>query len=263
MKAKEIQTHLRTLNGGWVDEAKTVDTFKAGDPEALVRGIAVGWMGYTWALQQAVSLGCNIFITHEPTYYDHCDSNEKIFELPRVSERRRFIEENQLVILRCHDLWDQYPVSGIPDAWADALGLGAAIGGEGYFRLYDVSGNTALDIARNIARKTRDLGQEAVQLIGPADKAVNRLALGTGAITPFFYFVQSLGADIGLCTDDGLAYWREAAYAVDADIPLIIVNHTVSELAGIRELAQHLQAQFPQVPVHYIPQRCVYNLVFA
>ena len=55
----------------------------------------------------------------------------------------------------------------------------------------------------------------------------------------------------------------DVLWAVELDIPLIIVNHTVSELAGIRELAQHLQAQFPQVPVHYIPQRCVYNLVFA
>ena len=262
MKANEIQAYLRTLNGGWVDETKTVDQFKAGDPEAIVRGIAVGWMGYTWALELAIALGCNLFITHEPTYYDHLDSDDKVFKLPGVSERRRFIQENQLVILRCHDLWDQYPTLGIPDAWADMLGLGMAIGGEGYFRLYDVSGYSAIEIAQKIARHTRKLGQEAVQLIGPGEKMVNRLAIGTGAITPVFHYVQVLGADIGLCSDDGIAYWREGAYAIDAEFPLIVVNHTVSELAGIGKLAEHLQLQFPQIPVHHIPQRCTYSLVW-
>ena len=48
MKARELQSYLRSLNGGWMKFGKTVDTFKAGDPEAEIKGIAVGWMSYTW-----------------------------------------------------------------------------------------------------------------------------------------------------------------------------------------------------------------------
>jgi len=102
------------MDGGWVNWGNTVDTFKSGDPTTEVRGVAVGWMGYTWALQRALELDCNMFITHEPTYYNH--HNQNIFRYQGVAAKRK------LIILRCHDLWDQVPGIGIPDSWATQLG---------------------------------------------------------------------------------------------------------------------------------------------
>ena len=262
-KARELQSYLRSLNGGWMDEKKTVDTFKAGDPDAEVQGIAVGWMSYTWALWQAIDLGCNVFVTHEPTYYDHYDNNAEMFCLQSVQDKRHFIKENGLIILRCHDLWDQVPGIGIPDSWAQLLGFGEPIDGTGYFRVYDVSGRTAGDVARQIAAHTGSLGQEAVQLIGSLGKPVTRACIGTGAITPFLTFVHEYDADLAICSDDGISYWRDGAYAIDMDIPLIVVNHAVTEEAGMANLANHLQSQFPHVPVHHISQGCMYRLVAA
>ena len=40
MRAIDLDTHMRQL-GTWVDWDKTVDTFKAGDPQTEVRAIAV------------------------------------------------------------------------------------------------------------------------------------------------------------------------------------------------------------------------------
>ena len=261
MQAHELQAFLRSLNGGWMNLDKTVDTYKSGDPATEVRGIAVGWMSYTWALRRALDLGCNVFVTHEPTYYDHYDNNERMFGMPGVRDKQRFIEDSGLVILRCHDLWDQVPGIGIPDSWADFLGLGQAVAGSGYFRVYDVSGRTARDVASQVAERTRPLGQQAVQLIGPANKLVTRLCIGTGAITPFLNSLTTYKIDLMLCTDDGITYWRDAAYAIDHDVPIIVVNHAVSEEAGLVNLANRLRAQFPDVPVHHIPQRCMYQLV--
>jgi putative NIF3 family GTP cyclohydrolase 1 type 2 len=262
MKAEEIQAYLRSLGQDWVDLQLTVDDFKAGDPQAECTGIAVSWMSATWALKQALQLGCNLFITHEPTYFCHRDDDPQILGLPPVAAKRDWIQETGLVILRCHDVWDQYPEEGIPDSWAKLLNLGQAIDGDGYYRVYDVSGHTALEVAHQVAAATRPQGQEAVQLIGPADKAVIRLALGTGAITPFFHFLEAYKADLALCTDDGLVYWRDAALAIDLGIPIIVANHTVSEEAGMVSLAEHLRARFHPLPVHHIPQRCPYTLVY-
>jgi putative NIF3 family GTP cyclohydrolase 1 type 2 len=265
MKAYELQSYLRSLNGGWMDLENTVDTFKSGPPGSEVRGIAVSWMSYTAALHQALELGCNVFITHEPTYFDHFDGASErglaMFEISKVRAKRQFIEDHDLIILRCHDLWDQMPQIGIPDAWANWLELGQAINGGGYFRIYDVKGRTAIEMAQQVAEHTQVLGQEAVQLIGPAEKSVSRLAIGTGAITPFLTFVEQYNADIAICTDDGFVYWRDGAFAVDMQIPVIIVNHTVSEEAGMINLAAHLQSEFPDIPVHHIPQHCVYRLI--
>ncbi len=261
MKAYELQSYLKTLNGGWVNYEKTVDTFKSGNPDVVVRGIAVGWMSYTWALRQAVELGCNVFVTHEPTYYDHFDNAPQIFDLPGVSDKRRFIEENELVILRCHDLWDQIPAIGIADSWGEWLGLGKAIDGEGYFRVYDVSGKTALQVAQEVVLRTTLFGQEAVALVGPPEREVTRVSIGTGAITPFLECIALYKVDLAICTDDGTHYWRDGGYAIDMGIPLIVVNHAVSEEAGVLNLAKHLQVHFPNIPVHHIPQGCMFKLI--
>ena len=261
MKAKELQGHLQSLRGEWLYPADTVDTFKTGSPETEIQGIAVGWMSYTWALERGLKLGCNVFITHEPTFYDHFDRDPSIFRFPHADDKRRFIENNGLVVIRCHDLWDRLPAIGISDTWGSFLGFGPPIGGNEHMRVYDAGGSSALEIAKQVAIRVKRLGQEAVQMIGPGDKCVNRICTGTGAITPFFTFLEELDADLAICTDDGLWYWRDGAYAIDAGIPLLVVNHAVSEEAGMISLAHHLRSQFPNVPVHHIPQQCMYRLV--
>ncbi len=185
MQARDLQTYLRSLNGGWMDLEATVDTFKSGDPEAEVHGIAVSWMSTLAALKAALVSGCNVFVTHEPTYYSHRnEADSPVFRFAGAREKRAFIEERGIIILRCHDLWDQVPEMGIPDAWGAALALGAAVGGEGYYRVYDVSGRTAGDVAQQVATRTANLGQEAVQLIGDPDMPVSRVAIGTGGCFP-------------------------------------------------------------------------------
>jgi putative NIF3 family GTP cyclohydrolase 1 type 2 len=262
LRAKDVQDYLWSL-GDWFDRAKTVDTFKAGDPETVVKGIAVGWMSYSWALRRAAELNCNLFVTHEPTYYDHFDRKTRVLDLENVRAKRDFIEGSGMVILRCHDMWDQYPKQGIPDAWAQALGFSEPVAGSGFFRVFDVSGQTALDVARQVARRTKSFGQEAVQLIGPAQAKVHRLAIGCGAITPFQRFLQELKADMAICADDGFTYWRDGALAIDIGIPVVIVNHPVAEEPALKLLAQHLKQRYPNVPVYAIPQKCMYRIVTA
>ena len=152
MIAQDVQDYLQSLAGQWQYPADTVDTFKAGDPTAKVRGIAVGWMSYTWALQRALELDCNVFITHEPTYYNHWDNDPALFRFPGAREKRRFIEDNELVIIRCHDLWDQIPDIGIPDSWGKLLDLGRPVDSSTYIRIYDAGGVTAGELAQGTCR---------------------------------------------------------------------------------------------------------------
>jgi hypothetical protein len=98
-----------SLDGGWVHPENSVDVFKAGDPETEVEGIAVAWMSYLWALREADRLGCNLFIAHEPIYYCHQGLDMDIFDLPVAREKRNYLDVGWMVVLRCHDFWDQYP----------------------------------------------------------------------------------------------------------------------------------------------------------
>jgi len=100
-------------------------------------------------------------------------------------------------------------------------------------------------------------------MIGPEDTPVRRVVLGTGAITPMFHFIENLGADMAICVDDDFTYWRDGAFAIDAGFPVAIVNHPVAEVHGMKLLAGLLAERFHPVPVHHIPERCMYRLITA
>jgi putative NIF3 family GTP cyclohydrolase 1 type 2 len=263
MIVKDVQSYLDSLLEVWEAPAEGYDMLVAGDLEAEVKGIAVAWMSYRAALAEAVARGCNLFITHEPTFYNHFDRDPAIFRFPEVAAKKEYIERHNLTIVRCHDLWDQVKDVGIPDAWGRLLGFGQAIDGDAHIRVYDAGGRSALEVARQVAARAGALGQEAVQFIGPAERPVHRVCTGTGAITPFQRYLEKYEADLAVCTDDGLWYWRDAAFAIDFDIPLVVVNHAVSEESGMAELARLLQERFTGVPVHHIAQKCMYRLVAA
>jgi len=270
LKAGEVHAYLRGLGVEWLDAKRTVDTFKAGSPELVVEGIAVGWMSYFQSLREAHDLGCNLFVTHEPTYYEHRDDDASVFEFETARRKREYIRETGMAIVRCHDVWDRVPEIGIRDAWASFLGFEEELDrriawdrGEGrpFCGVYEIEPVKAEELANRVAAKVADLGQDRVQLLGPADSIVSTVAVGTGAITPFRQMVRELQADLVICSDDGFSYWRDGGLAIDMQQPVVIVNHACTEEIGVARLAEHLAERFPQVPVRRISQSCMYRTV--
>lgn len=51
--------------------ANTVDTIKAGDPNAVVTGIVTTFTPTMEVLRKPVAAGANLIVTHEPTFYNH------------------------------------------------------------------------------------------------------------------------------------------------------------------------------------------------
>ena len=263
LTAGDVHEYLRSLGREWIDPQNTVDTFKSGTPETPVKGIAVGWMSYFDALRQAVALGCNLFVTHEPTYYNHPDTDPSVFSFEVARRKKAFIEESGLTIIRCHDVWDRVPGIGIPDAWGRHLGWTKVVRQQTFYRVYELPPITAGELAKQVAAKVVPLGQDAVQLVGPADKTVRTVAIGTGAITSLRTMIAELKADLALCTDDGFTFWRDGAMAIDMGYPVIVVNHACSEEVGIVQLANHLREKYPAVPVHHITQKCMFATIPA
>jgi len=261
LTAGDVHNYLRSLGVSWVDPKTTVDTFKAGSPDMVVKGIAVGWMSYFDSLRKAVEMDCNLFVTHEPTYYDHFDKDESVFEFAAAREKKEFIEKHNLSIIRCHDVWDLYLKLGITDSWGSFLGLENCVVTRDYVRVYEMPSVKAIDLARRVAGKVSGLGQQGVQLIGPADKIVSRVAIGTGAATPFRRMVKELKPDIIIGSNDGICYWQDAALAIDMDFPMIVVDHACSEEIGMKNLSIHLTEKFPEIAVRRIPQKCMFQII--
>jgi len=202
-------------------------------------------------------------VTHEPTYYNHRDTDESVFSFEIARRKKAFIEENGLTIIRCHDVWDRVPRMGIPDAWGQYLGWKKVVRQQTFYRVYELPPTAAGELARQVAAKVAPLGQSGVQLIGPADRIVRTVAIGTGAITSFRTMITDLKADLALCTDDGFTYWSDGAMAIDMGYSVIVVNHPCAEEIGMVQLANHLKEKYPAIPVHHIAQKCMFTTIRA
>ena len=119
-----------------------------------------------------------------------------------------------MVVYRCHDVWDVIPEIGVIDSWATGLGFtGTPLTRDGYYRVEDVSGQTFGQLCEHVAQKMKSVGQEGILAVGDADTQVNRLALGTGAITKLDKIID-LGADVGIICDDYFRYVRDGALEI-------------------------------------------------
>jgi hypothetical protein len=86
--AREVVAQIQQQIGlPWNRE--TVDTFKAGNPDSPVRGIAVTMMATLDVLESASAKGLNFVITHEPTFYSHLDTPEGLPESDPVWGRKK------------------------------------------------------------------------------------------------------------------------------------------------------------------------------
>src|ERR1700674_4834413 len=106
-------------------QSETVDTFKAGNPDAPVTGIAVTMMATMDVLERAAAAGENLIITHEPTFYNHLDKPDQLEQKesdPVLATKRAFIKEHGLVVWRFHDHWHRRNPDGIEAGMVHALG---------------------------------------------------------------------------------------------------------------------------------------------
>ena len=120
--AREVVAEIQKQVGvEWQKE--TVDTFKAGNPDTPVTGIAVTMMATMDVLQRASAKGLNFVITHEPIFYAHLDTPEGMPQNDPVwAEKRAFIEKHGMVVWRFHDHWHMRKPDGIEAGMVHALG---------------------------------------------------------------------------------------------------------------------------------------------
>ena len=114
---KSIQDHI-----GIPWNTDTVDTFKAGNPDTPVTGIAVTMMATLDVLERAAANHENFVITHEPTFYNHEDATTAFASDSVYTAKRTFLETHHMAVLRFHDNWHARRPDGIAEGMTEALG---------------------------------------------------------------------------------------------------------------------------------------------
>jgi putative NIF3 family GTP cyclohydrolase 1 type 2 len=255
MNTNDIREHLLSRSP-WVDPATTVDTVKSGDPLRPVRRVGVGWMASTWDLRAAHEAGCDLFVTHEPTFNDHRDPPDGDCRRTEPGARKTaFLAESGLVVLRCHDCWDAWPGIGIRDSWARGLGLTEMIAENAdapsqrrWHAVYRIAPVRLRAFAEEVARRVRPLGQDGVEVMGDPGRIVSRPAVGVGCGGPDKDMVD-LGADVLVVCYDGASYWHDRERLAELGAAVVAVEHWTSEMWGMQSLAAYLGKTFPELDV--------------
>ncbi len=269
--AGEVNRYLRSLCE--VSEP-SVDRIIIGDPDTPVKKIGTAWMPYWSTLKEAVKQGVNVLVVHEPTFYDHWDLSNNPWnsiESPSpgqqemqetIDKKIKWITENGLVIIRCHDVWDKIPDIGIPYAFGNALGFDNEdiIRKDTYYNVYRTNPEPAIDVARMIASKLEGVGQPGVAFYGEENHMVRTVGVGTGCICNPVEFMH-LSPDLFIAIDDSVQTWVETTWAEDTGKPLVVVNHGTSEEFGIKLLNEHLKNAFREYEVLHYKQGCTYKWV--
>jgi putative NIF3 family GTP cyclohydrolase 1 type 2 len=254
--AREIVAAIQAHVGiPWMSQ--TVDTFKAGNPDTPVTGIAVTMMATLDVLQRAAANHQNFVITHEPTFYSHQDVPEGMnANDPVWTAKRDFIEKNGLVVWRFHDHWHRRNPDGI------LAGMVHALGWERYQqaddpKVFTLPQTTVAKLAADVGAR---LGSPALRVVGDPEMKVTKVALTPGA-TGFVRETHALEQDnVEVLLAGETREWETVEYAADAVTEgkrkaLIVIGHIPSEQAGMEECVRWLKTFVTGVPIEFVPAK--------
>lgn len=253
LTARQVIEKIKLQIGAPVDP-NTVDTFKAGDPETPVTGIATTFLDTYDVLQEAVASGANLIITHEPTFYNHLDETGFLKGDPVFEQKMAYIREHHLVIWRFHDQWHWRKPDGIIEGFTQAVGW------EKYRRPYEQNAFTLppITVGQLAADLQAKLNSRSIRIVGDPLLRVTNVAYLPGASGEAKEIKELERDDVQVLVAGEAREWETVEYARDAAAEgrqkaLILLGHEVSEEAGMEYCARWLRPLVPGVRVTFIP----------
>lgn len=249
--AEAVSLIKKNVTCDWANQ--TVDTFKSGNPESELNGIAVCMFADMETLKQAVNMGCNFIITHEPVFYNHSDETASYIDDPVFNEKMKFIKENGLVIFRFHDHIHMTRPDGISVGMINKMGLeNYAVNGSLSF--FQIPEKTLAQFAGELKSK---LSMESIRVIGNPDMRFTKVLFMAGAPGGQRHIQMLAGDNVEVMIAGEAPEWETYLYANDAvslgkNKAVIFLGHIKSEEAGMEYCAEWLKGFIDNVPVHFI-----------
>ncbi|MBZ5609945.1 MAG: Nif3-like dinuclear metal center hexameric protein [Acidobacteriia bacterium] len=245
---ERIQRHV-----GVPWQSSTVDTFKAGNPDTPLKGIATTMMATLDVIERAARSDKNMVITHEPTFYNHEDNTQSFAGDKVLAAKLDFIARNDMVVWRFHDHWHARRPDGITTGMAKALDWEKYRSQEGE-GLYDLPPASLEQMARQVQNR---LGIRIIRVVGDPAMKVRRIALRPGYSTLAATMRAFAQPDVDVLVIGEAREWEGVEYTQDLIAAnhrkgLVILGHVMSEESGMRECAEWLKTFVTEVPIEFI-----------
>ena len=253
MTGREIVELIKQHVGvPWNDKSYR-DTFKIGNPDSTVKGIATTVMTTFDVLQRANQAGLNMVITHEDTFWNDRDETKDLTSNPLYKKKTEYVLKNEMIVWRIHDhmhaMHPDFTVVG-------SLRSVGVKGGEDETiraRIHRIPETTLGEFASQVKRLT---GSRAFRCVGDSKARISKILLGPGYATPR----MTAEADVVIGGEQQEADGRfdDVEYVADATslgMPkgLIMLGHVISEQPGMEDLAKWMQTFIKGIPIRLIP----------
>ncbi len=258
MNVREVVDIILALNGGRKFK-KTCDQLIEGKWDNQVTGVVTTFMATVNVIRRTIDMGCNLIITHEPTYFTGLDHLDWVKDDPVYQRKKALIDDNRISIWRYHDHMHSGHEDLIYAGLLENLGWTKYLNTE--FPLphcYMVPPTTVTALVGFLKKK---LGMKVIQVVGDPKMKCSRVgilvgggSLGLGHEEMPARLMNDQQLDVMVCGE--ITEWTLSAYVRDAvalgiNKAMIIVGHERSEEPGMKELANRLQPLLKGIPVHF------------
>ncbi|CAM3092745.1 Nif3-like dinuclear metal center hexameric protein [Paenibacillus lupini] len=254
----ELRSSVPTINN-------TVDILMAGQPDTEVRGIAVSFMPTQQVIEEAITKGANLLITHEPLSYSH-RHDDKLVENDQVFlKKQQLLEDSGIAVFRYHDYCHQKQPDIIMTGLLEALEWEAnLVEMLSIAAVLEFSSMTVSDVAAHVKQK---LGMPFLRITGDLSTPCSRAGILVGyrgGASTAIPLMREHNLDL-LIVGEGPEwetpeYIRDAAHQ-GANKALLTLGHAESEEPGMRALSEELRQKYPDVPVSFIPIKPIFQIV--
>ena len=259
MKVREVVETILAMNGARKIEP-TCDQLIEGNWDYPVTGVVTTFMATVDVIRRAAKTGCNLIITHEPTYFTGPDRLEWVKADPVYQRKKTLIDENKISIWRYHDHMHIGNEDLIYTGLLETLGWNPYLNRQlPQPHCYAIPETT---VAALVGFFKETLGMKVIQVVGNTEMKCSRVgilvgggSLGLGKEEMPAKLMHDEQLEVIVCGE--ITEWTLCAYVRDAaalgfNKALIIVGHERSEEPGMKALAGSLQPLLGKIPVRFI-----------
>ncbi len=252
LTARQVVERIKKqVNCSWAE--RTNDTFKAGDPDVRVTGVATTFIATMDVLKRAKEAGCNLIITHEPTYYHGADDKSRLGPDAVIAAKDKFIADNELVVWRFHDHIHRHDPDGIVEGMVESLGW-KEFQREDAPRLFERDEVTVREFASELKKR---FPGGSLRVVGKGEMKFTKFGFSPGASGTLGQMKMLQSDEVEVLVAGETCEWETVEYVRDASQggrskAMIVLGHANSEEAGMEYCAKWLGGFITEVPIKFV-----------
>lgn len=229
----------------WLNEAAPFETAESfdnvglliGTPRAAVTGVLFGLDITEPLLEEALSMGANLIITHHPFLFHAVKRIDSESPLGRMLS---VILANGLNVIAMHTNWDK-AAGGVSETLAETIGLSGVRRGDDFLRIGVLPEAVRGAELEAIAEKALHV---KAHLYGDPEKTLRSIAVAGGGYGEAAAFASDMGADALIV---GEIKHHDILEGTARGLVILSAEHYATEYPGIRALEKRFSEAFPEL----------------